>query len=75
MLETCMRQSRNAYRRWNVLSLSLFATFPARQSQRSQNIGHKAPNGHTIDDGDRFGECYYAILRHGWGGRMLLDVP
>ncbi|KAI0650668.1 40S ribosomal protein S7 [Trametes meyenii] len=28
---------------------------------RSQNIRPKARNGHTIDDGDRPGECYYAM--------------
>ena len=57
---------RKCRKRRHELRLCVFAIFPERRLQRSQNIRQKARNGHTIDDGDRLGECYYAILLHGW---------
>ena len=42
------------------LRLALFVTFPSQAAERSPKYPAQGTNGHTIDDGDRLGECSYA---------------
>ena len=65
---------RKCRKRRYELRLCVFAIFPERRLQRSQNIRQKARNGHTIDDGDRLGECHYAIVLHRWEAMGLGDI-
>ena len=53
----------------DALCLRLFSFFPHERHRRSQSIGVKAPNGLTIDDGDKLGE--YAIPTRNAAGVSL----
>ncbi len=59
--------------RRRCICLCLALSHPRENLSAPEDICLKASNRHTIDDGDRFGECLYAIVLHGWDGEDAGD--